>query len=235
MILSIETSTPVCSVALHDGGKLISHTALYQEKSHAGLLAVCIDQLLKNAGLTTGALKAVAVSKGPGSYTGLRIGTSTAKGICFAEDIPLIATDTLEAMALEVAEKVGNTLSEDSNSILCPMLDARRMEVYASIYNLNMEKSKAVDAIIIEENSFEDLIMKTDNFFYFGYGAEKCQTVLNKEKGFRFIPGIDPSAVYLGKVANGLYEKGEFADLAYFEPFYLKEFLTKKSTKNLLG
>lgn len=233
MILSIETSTPICSVAIHNEGKLVANSELHQEKSHAGLLAVCVSQLLSNAGLTTRDLQAVAVSKGPGSYTGLRIGTSTAKGICFAEDLPLIAVSTLEAMALEVSVKMANVLPK--NTLLCPMLDARRMEVYASIYSLKMEQIKDVEAIIIDENAFDDFNKKTDQFLYFGYGAEKCQAVLKKENRFNLIPGIQPSANYLGVLANELFIKKEYADLAYFEPFYLKEFLTKKSSKNLLG
>jgi len=219
-ILSLETSTTVCSVALHEDGKLITIAEVHLGYSHGSKLATLIDQVMKAGDTELKDLHAVAVSSGPGSYTGLRIGTSTAKGLCYALSIPLIAIGSLELLAEQVNK------SNVTKAWLCPMIDARRMEVYCLVMDGEGNIIQPVDARIIEERSFEDHLVKTPIIF-FGDGAEKCRSVVN-HKNALFISGISPSAAQLGNMAFEKYQRKDLEDVGHFEPFYLKEFRIKR-------
>lgn len=217
MILSIETSTTVCSAALHHERGLIAAEVTHVPNTAASQLAVMIDKILRQS---PKALDAVAVSAGPGSYTGLRIGVATAKGICYALDIPLIAVSSLEIMAEQVR------VSSDSGAMLCPMIDARRMEVYTALYNSTMDLIEPVQARIIEPASYADAL-EHRTVLFFGNGSDKCKSVISHANA-RFIDGIFPSAEWLGKLAFDRFREGKFEDVAEFEPFYLKDFIAKK-------
>lgn len=221
IILSIETSTKACSAAVHQDGKLLSVSELYNEKSSSGMLTTLISHVIKTANLTFQDLDAIAVAKGPGSYTGLRIGVSTAKGLCFTLERPLIAINTLEAMAYQLS-----TLNFQLPTLLCPMLDARRMEVYCSIFNSDdLEIIEPTQAKIIDETSFADLL-STHKIMFFGDGAEKCRAVLSENPNAIFLEKtIFPSAKNIGFLATKAFEKEQFESVADFEPFYLKEFV----------
>lgn len=221
LLLSIDSATRVCSVALHEDGNLLASQHLYIDKSHSGLLTVLIDHVLQYAGYKTTDLSAVAVSEGPGSYTGLRIGASTAKGLCFALDIPLVTVGTLEAMA------AGMSVFAEENSLLCPMIDARRMEVYCLLSKSTGEVVQPAQAEIIDENSFEQEL-KGQKIYFFGDGAAKCLPLLERHLNARFINGIVPSAVNVGEVGWKKFVAEDLADVAYFEPYYLKEFYSPK-------
>jgi tRNA threonylcarbamoyladenosine biosynthesis protein TsaB len=220
-ILSLETSTSVCSVALHEDDRLLGLSEIHIEQSHASKLALLVGQVISIAGLEMNQLNAVAISEGPGSYTGLRIGASTAKGLCYALNIPLIAVSPLEVMA----NQVQNT--NVSAAYLCPMIDARRMEVFCLVVDENLSLRKPVSSLVIEENSFEELLSQKTVLF-FGNGADKCESVI-KHPNALFIKGIYPSASQLGVYAYTKYQTKKFEDLIHFEPFYLKEFYTKKA------
>ncbi|MTI20763.1 tRNA (adenosine(37)-N6)-threonylcarbamoyltransferase complex dimerization subunit type 1 TsaB [Fulvivirga sp. RKSG066] len=224
LILSIETATNVCSVAIHKEGKLLANQSLHIAQSHSGLLVPVIQTLLNNCDLQKDQLEAVALSKGPGSYTGLRIGTSTAKGLCQALEIPLIGVNTLEAMAAQVTQFANQA------DILCPMLDARRMEVYCMLQNKKGETIQETQPVIIEESSFNDLL-DSNKMYFFGNGAEKCKAVI-QSKNAVFINDVEPDAITVGRLAYQRYIKNQFEDLAYFNPFYLKDFrVTKPKAK----
>ena len=218
-ILSIETSTKVCSIALHQGSSLLSSAEVLVEKSHSKIITGLIDVLIQSSGLEYSQLNAIAVSKGPGSYTGLRIGVSTAKGLCYGLDIPLIGVNTLEAMAYEVNKF--NTM----NHLLCPMLDARRMEVYCALFNKENKFMQETQAKIIDENSFSE-ILEGEKILFFGDGALKTQNLLNRSGNAFFLEGIYPSAKNIGFLAFKSFEDQKFEDLIYFEPFYLKDFIS---------
>ena len=219
-ILNIETATKNCSVALAKEGKTILCKEIAEEGySHAERLHVFIEEIIKEVGITFQDLIAIAVSQGPGSYTGLRIGVSAAKGLCYALDIPLIAVDTLQVMASQV---------NVSSGLIIPMLDARRMEVYSAIFNPKFEKIRAVQAEIITENSFEEL---QETLYFVGDCAEKCKTVLTKEN-YIFLDEIKyPSAKEMSGLSFEKYQKNETVDVAYFEPYYLKDFMITTSKK----
>ncbi len=219
-ILSLETSTTVCSVALHENGSLLAAAEVHLEHSHGSKLAQLIDAVIKFSGFGMADITAVAVSSGPGSYTGLRIGTSTAKGLCFSLNVPLIAIDTLAILS----EQVNKT--NIGRSLLCPMIDARRMEVYCSVVDADGSVVQGVEAKIIDEKSFEELL-NGHRIVFFGNGAEKCRSVITHSNA-AFVEGITPAAIQLGSMATRKFERGEFEDLYHFEPFYLKEFKAKK-------
>lgn len=225
LILSIETATNICSVALHDNGKLVSLAETNEDKSHSNLLLPFIDKCLTEAKKEKQDLSAIAVSEGPGSYTGLRIGLSSAKGLCYALDIPLIAINTLDALALQVSKSL------DDNGIACPMIDARRMEVYTSLYTGTHETILAPCAKIIDETAILELSIKNKTTFFFGNGASKCQSLLPTES-YSFVPDIVPSASTVGELAFKAFQNQTFVDTAYFEPNYLKEFYSPPPTKN---
>jgi tRNA threonylcarbamoyladenosine biosynthesis protein TsaB len=218
LILALETSTDVCSVALQENGSLVAYSELRKENSHAEKITVAIKQLFDLTNLSLNNISAVAVSKGPGSYTGLRIGTSVAKGICFALDVPFISVNTLISMASQV-----QILSE-KDTILCPMLDARRMEVYTTLLNSDLSVITETSALILNENSFSGVLSK-NKVFFFGNGSEKFKSV-TKSQNALFIPGIKPSAKDIAIFAEKNYREKMFEDVTYFEPFYLKDFVS---------
>ncbi|HVD99726.1 MAG TPA: tRNA (adenosine(37)-N6)-threonylcarbamoyltransferase complex dimerization subunit type 1 TsaB [Cytophagaceae bacterium] len=218
LIISIETSTKVCSVALHKGDTLLASSQILIEKSHSKFITVLIENLFSYSGEKMIDLSAVAVSKGPGSYTGLRIGVSTAKGLCYALEKPLIAISTLESMAYE-ANRFNHT-----RALLCPMIDARRMEVYCALYDHELKCKEEVNAKIIDENSFQELL-SAQPVLFFGDGAQKCTKFLGQYKNAIFFNDMLPSAINIGAMALKAYEEKRFEDVAYFEPFYLKDFV----------
>ena len=219
-ILNIETATRNCSVALAKEGKTILCKEIAEQGySHAERLHVFIFEILKEAGLHFQEIQGIAVSKGPGSYTGLRIGVSAAKGFCYALGIPLIAIDTLAILARQVEVKSG---------LIVPMIDARRMEVYSAIFDSNYIKLREVKAEIITEDS---LAYTTENIYFVGDCQEKCQEVLTKEN-FKFLPNVVfPSAKEMSALSFEKFVKNQFEDVAYFEPFYLKDFMMTTPTK----
>jgi tRNA threonylcarbamoyladenosine biosynthesis protein TsaB len=219
LILSIETSTPVCSVALSESGTLVGHLELYENQSHAANLTVLIDQVLKNCGLTPKKLDAIAVSCGPGSYTGLRIGVSTAKGLCFALNKPLIALSSLSILAKGALQHI----EESADVLLCPMIDARRMEVYTAILDQNLNEKEPVSAQIIDGTSCLNWLNQSKVYF-FGDGALKCKDVINHCNA-TFITNEVPLAKNMVDMARQAFNRNEFVDVAYFEPFYLKDFV----------
>ena len=215
-ILNIETATKNCSVSLAKNGETILCKEIAEQGySHAEKLHVFIEEIVKEANVNFSEIKAVAVSKGPGSYTGLRIGVSAAKGLCYALQIPLISIDTMQVLA-----KKANV-----DGLIVPMIDARRMEVYSAIFDKNHNKIKEVEAEILTENSYQDF----DQTIYFvGDCQEKCQTVLVKDN-FKFLPEIIfPSANEMSQLSFEKFQNNDFEDVAYFEPFYLKDFMLMK-------
>ncbi|MCK5280566.1 MAG: tRNA (adenosine(37)-N6)-threonylcarbamoyltransferase complex dimerization subunit type 1 TsaB [Cyclobacteriaceae bacterium] len=221
IILSIETSTLTSSIAIHEDGRLISSQNIHLDKSHSEYLTPSIKYLFETSGLQLNAIDAVAISKGPGSYTGLRIGTSTAKGICYALDSKLIAVNSLEAMAYGMAKY------QFEDVLLCPMIDARRMEVYCLIAKNDLSIVEKTQAKIIDESSFSNLLSDS-KIIFFGNGAIKCKSVLDHSENAIFIKEIVPSADHIGVLAWKAYQQRIFENLAYFEPFYLKDFIAKK-------
>ncbi len=226
MILCIETATKICSVALCHNGNLIEKKESSEEKSHSTLLTVFIQEVLKSAGIKATSLDAVAVSKGPGSYTGLRIGVSAAKGIAYAAEIPLIAVPTAELM-------YHGGRAKGEYDFYCPMIDARRMEVYTAVYDKNGNEVKSICAEIIREDTFEEIISK-GTVLFFGDGAEKCSSII-KHPSAIFDESFCISSEYMCKPALEAFNKKNFEDVAYFEPFYLKDFIATTPKKNILG
>ena len=287
LILSIETSTKVCSVALHEQGILVARNEIIAEKSHGEILTVLTKNIISGNGFNFNQIDAIAISKGPGSYTGLRIGTSTAKGLCYALEKPLIAINTLQAMAYGLnqqfvkatiqqlqfpisnlksdpeysgrnskserrnpKDEIRNLKSEIRNPkgeirkakseirkakserrnpkseiLICPMLDARRMEVFYAMFNTSNEFIKDTSAEIIDEFSFKD-VLSASKVIFFGDGMDKCRPILSKHENAIFIDDIFPSAKNIGYLATNRYKENDFEDVAYFEPFYLKDFVS---------
>jgi len=216
LILSIETSTRSCSVALSLNGELVkSIEEVSEQYSHSEQLTVFIEELLLNENIKVIDLDAIAISSGPGSYTGLRIGTSTAKGLCYACGIPLIAIPTLDAMA----EGMKNNYPDIQ---LCPMIDARRMEVYCAVYYSSLASS--VEAKVINKDSFKK-VLSQGSVLFFGDGAEKCKKIID-HKNANFISDFFPSSKFMSSLAEQSFKKKKFENIAYFEPFYLKNFIT---------
>jgi tRNA threonylcarbamoyladenosine biosynthesis protein TsaB len=225
LILQIETATTSCSVALAKDGGILAFKQVNERNIHAEVITRYIEDITTSQGIQYHQLDAIAVSCGPGSYTGLRIGISTAKGLCFALDKPLIAIETLEAMAFGVLNYEG--YAPDKDMLLCPMIDARRMEVFTAIFNAAGNKIQPTSAAIIDENSFEELL-SNNKILFFGDGAEKCRTVLSKKPNAIFLPGFINSATHLTQKAIEKFRNKDFENVAYFEPFYLKEFIAGK-------
>jgi tRNA threonylcarbamoyladenosine biosynthesis protein TsaB len=224
LILQIETATTVCSVALAEDGIVLASKELEQRNAHAEVITVFIDELLKTTGKHYPELAAVAISSGPGSYTGLRIGVSVAKGLCFALDIPLIAVETLEAMTDGI---ISQQIFDDTDTLLCPMIDARRMEVFTAIFDKDGNRIRPTSAEIIDENSFSDLL-KNNKILFFGDGAAKCADVLKSNSNAQIMTGFTNSARYLTKRVAEKFRLNDFEDVAYFEPYYLKDFIAGK-------
>ncbi|MEA4936869.1 MAG: tRNA (adenosine(37)-N6)-threonylcarbamoyltransferase complex dimerization subunit type 1 TsaB [Paludibacter sp.] len=219
IILHIETSTQICSVALSEDSNCIFFISNDEGMNHAALLSSFIQQALDMLKSSDRQLNAVAVSSGPGSYTGLRIGVSTAKGICYGLNIPLISVSTLEIMTIEALKRL-STEAEDHYFI--PMIDARRMEVYDAVFDAGMNLLRPVTADIITEDSFINYL-KENRVYIFGNGSAKCKTLLKSSNAY-FIDNIHPLAENMIQPAIKKYKENNFEDVAYFEPFYLKEF-----------
>lgn len=218
-ILCIETSTTCCSAAICQDGVAVASRENLSGANHASELPVFIEQLFAEAH-NNWTLDAVALSQGPGSYTGLRIGTSIAKGICYGMNIPLIPVDTLQIICAAIQDEI------PTDALLCPMLDARRMEVYTAMYTPGLDAQTEVVAKVIDEQSFaEELLSK--NIYFFGDGAEKCQSVITSANA-HFVTGILPQAKYMGKLAENATAL-DIKQMAYYEPFYLKEFVPAPS------
>jgi tRNA threonylcarbamoyladenosine biosynthesis protein TsaB len=224
-ILHIETATPVCSVALSSQNKILVLKETSEENAHSSRITIFIEECLKEAGIEAKNLKAVALSAGPGSYTGLRIGAATAKGLCYALNIPLISVSTLHSMALGYLSVINKKVT---NFLLCPMIDARRMEVYYALYDNGLKEVKSPAAEVVTENFLSDI--SGNRVFFFGTGASKCKDLLTDKK-FNFEEGNYNSARYLVETAHDKFEAKEFENLAYFELLYLKEFYTKTPAK----
>ncbi len=227
-ILHIETSTKACSVALSENGQLIFHKEDLDGPNHAVVCGVYVDEALSFANSHAIPVDAVAVSEGPGSYTGLRIGVSLAKGVCYGRDLPLLSVPTLKLLCVPVL--LGKEeLPEDA--LLIPMIDARRMEVYSAVYDRALHEVRPIGADIVDADTYMSYLEEHPVYF-FGNGAMKCQSVI-QHKNAHFIDGIVPLAKWMFPLAERSLHLGEKQDVAYFEPFYLKEFVAIKS-KNLL-
>lgn len=216
-ILNIETATKNCSVSIAKNGETILCKQIAEQGySHAEKLHVFIEELLSETKISSKDLIAIAVSQGPGSYTGLRIGVSAAKGLCYALEIPLISVDTLSVLANQVKQKDG---------LIVPMIDARRMEVYSAIFNSDKEKIREVQAEILTEESFSSL---SEKIYFIGDSNEKAKTILSNSN-FQFLDEIVyPSANEMSAISFDKYQKNQFEDVAYFEPYYLKDFMFAK-------
>lgn len=227
-ILHIETSTKVCSVAATEDGAVLFEKIDRNGPSHAVQLGVFVDEALSYVDHHGIPFDAVAVSCGPGSYTGLRIGVSMAKGICYARDLKLIAVPTLELLCVPVL-LYREDLPEDA--LLCPMVDARRMEVYAALYDRALKPVRGIGADIVDASTYREFLDRGPVYF-FGDGAGKCQKEILHPNA-HFLPDICPQARYMGPLAEKAVALGRFEDVAYFEPFYLKEFIASKPKKLL--
>lgn len=233
-ILVLETSTEICSVALTIDGLLTDVMESGEGQNHARLVTVYAEQILKRNNIKVDELVAVAVSKGPGSYTGLRIGVSTAKGICYARHIPLIAVGTLEAMTHDVIKNRNRySIPEDKPTLFCPMIDARRMEVFSMLWDESGEVIYPIEAVIVDENFLAGKLIDHQVVF-FGNGAGKCQKIIQSPNAV-FLSNMEASAKHMIDLAWQLYNKKQFEDVAYFEPFYLKDFIATVSKKNIPG
>lgn len=217
-ILNIETSTPVCSVALSADGEILFEKISFEGPSHAVLVGVYIEEALRVTREKDLRLDAVAVSSGPGSYTGLRIGVSVAKGLCFGYGVPLIAIPTLDILASAAIRRSKGA----SDCLYCAMLDARRMEVYAALYRWDLETVRETAADIVTADTYASYLGK-GKVCFFGNGAAKCKTVIQSSNAL-FLSDIHPLAVEMAPLVDRAYKAGRFENVAYFEPFYLKEF-----------
>lgn len=229
LLLALETSATVCSVALYKGAALLGASELQIEKSHSSHITVMISQLLENCGVELKQLSAVAVSGGPGSYTGLRIGSSTAKGLCYSLDIPLLEVSTLYGLALQAIQAVPNS----QDYLFCPMVDARRMEVYTCLLNSNLEEQLPIEPVILDEETFRAQL-ESQPIAFFGNGAAKFKKLKSSIPNALFIDSIQPSAKSIGQLALEKYERKAFEDVAYYEPFYLKDVYITSPSKNII-
>lgn len=225
LILHIETSTNVCSVALSENADCLFSKSNADGMNHAALLSIFIAEALDVLKLSGKKLDAVAVSSGPGSYTGLRIGVSTAKGLCYGLDIPLIAISTLEILTVQALATIVNA----GNALFCPMIDARRMEVYSAFYDAKGIIKREISADIITLDSYAE-ILANQSVYFFGNGSEKCKTTLTHSNA-NFIDNLIPLAKNMISFAELAFKEKHFVDTAYFEPFYLKEFQTTTPKK----
>ena len=231
-ILCIETGTDICSVGIAREGEIVSMLESDEGRDHARKVGVFVDELLRSTGIAPDEIDAVAVGKGPGSYTGLRIGVSFAKGLCYGLQKPLIAVGSLDALTAVAREEfeAGIIDVEDWDKVqLCPMVDARRMEVYAQIFDSCGKPLSEVAAEVVTEESFAEW-RKDGHFVIFGNGAAKCAEVL----GGATLINVAPSVRGIAPLAQKAFDEGRFEDIAYFEPFYLKDFVVTTSKKKLL-
>lgn len=226
-ILHIETSTEVCSVAVSEDSHCIYHEEDHSGSNHAERLGSMVDEALSFTDNHAIPFDAVAVSCGPGSYTGLRIGVSMAKGLCYGRDLKLIAVPTLELLAVPVLLREG--LEDDA--LLCPMLDARRMEVYAAVYDRSLRAVRPVGADVVDADTYKEWL-DAHPVYFFGNGAKKCMDVVNHPNA-HYIDGIEPIARWMQPLAERRLLDGKTEDVAYFVPFYLKDFVALKPKKLL--
>ena len=232
LILCIETGTDICSVGIARDGELVSLRESDEGRDHAKKVGVFVDELLRETGISPDELDAVAVGMGPGSYTGLRIGVSFAKGLCYGLGIPLVAVGSLDAMAaVAIEDNDAGILDVDNweNAVLCPMVDARRMEVYTRLFDAKGNALSDVTAEVVTEQTFAD-VRRERQLVMFGNGAAKCREVLHDATYIN----ITPSARGLARLAEQRLSAGQTEDIAYFEPFYLKDFIVIPSKKKLL-
>ena len=225
LILSIETATSVCSVAVHQRGNLVTQAEFHVDKIHATALTPAINFLLKQSGIQKQDLSAIAVSEGPGSYTGLRIGVAVAKGLCFTLNIPLIGVETLEAMAIGVVP-----LASKDNSLICTMLDARRMEVYCALFDSSGQRLTPTQAMVVDE-SFPEAMFASRNVICCGDGVNKCKPILQPFRNTYVVNAVYPLAKWVGVLAALRFEQLQFENLVDFEPCYLKEFFKQAKSK----
>ena len=230
-ILNIETSTEVCSVALTSEGQVLDHRENYEGQTHATMLSQYVKEMLDYARSREIKLDAIAVSIGPGSYTGLRIGLSEAKGLAFGLDVPIIGVNTLQLL---VVSTMFNHFIEEENVLYVPMIDARRMEVYTAAYNSALQAVLEPQAMILDEHSFEDLLQQGHTLVLMGNGSDKARQVLTYDR-VRFVEGIKPVAVDMMALAEKAYRENNFIDVAYSSPLYLKEFQATKPKNPILG
>lgn len=226
-ILHIETSTNVCSVAVSEDGQCIFSKEDFNGPNHAVVLGSFVDEALSFADSHAIPVDAVAVSSGPGSYTGLRIGVSMAKGICYGHGIKLLSVPTLKLMCVPILLR---EMIEDA-ALLCPMLDARRMEVYAAIFDRSLREIRPTQADIVDENTYK-VLLDRQPIYFFGNGAEKCKDVI-RHPNARFLADIHPLAKWMMPLAEKKMMNGEYEDVAYFVPYYLKDFVAKMPKKLL--
>jgi len=227
LLLSLETSAQSCSAALHDDGVLVAEHVIETPRSAASQLAVIINEVFQASNRKPNELEGVIVAAGPGSYTGLRIGVATAKGFCYALNIPIVSVNTLELMAfqfLEMDAEKGRILK--NNALMCPMLDARRMEVYCALLDHNLNYIEQVQAKVIDEESFST-ILESAHVFFFGDGSDKCRDII-KHANAHFSSGLIPLASSLGVIGFKKWKEEAHENPVLFEPFYLKDFLIKK-------
>ena len=228
VLLLIETATPVCSIAVTKDRQLLALKESHEINTHSSQITVFIQEALREAQISMEQLDAVAISKGPGSYTGLRIGTSTAKGLCYALDKPLIAISTLHAMASGAIDHLNYSKDKcDKPVLLCPMIDARRMEVYTALFDSGLNEIKKTSALIINEGSFKSELDKNCMFF-FGNGADKCREIFKDRENTIFLQNYQVSSKYMMSLAEEAFLNKDFEDLAYYEPYYLKDFIAGK-------
>jgi tRNA threonylcarbamoyladenosine biosynthesis protein TsaB len=233
--LCIDTATSVCSVVLAHNNKVLSIRESTDEKAHASNLGVFIKQVLDETGISVKQLDVVAVSKGPGSYTGLRIGVSTAKGLCYGAGIPLISVETLQIMAYGMCIHAINCIKNDfkaGSALYCPVIDARRMEVYTALYDFKNQMVKKTTATVVQESSFRSLLQKVQIVFA-GDGANKYKKLL-KHKNAMFLDEFSHSASYMVNIVQNAYRDRKFEVLAYFEPYYLKDFIATSPKRKII-
>lgn len=231
LILCIETGTDICSVGIVKDGELISLRESDSGRDHAKKVAVFVDELLTENDIDPQQIDAVAVGEGPGSYTGLRIGVSFAKGLCYGLGKPLIAVSSLASLAAVAIEDYNAGIIDIENwnsALLCPMIDARRMEVYTQVFDSKANPLSGITAEVVDENTLAEHRAATDHFVVFGSGAAKCAEILGAE-----LIDVTPSVRGMAAIAESKYAANDFADVAYFEPYYLKDFVVTTSKKRL--
>jgi tRNA threonylcarbamoyladenosine biosynthesis protein TsaB len=222
-LLNIHTTSEKAILNVSDGDQVLSTIINTDSRQHAAFLHSSVSQILQENDILPTSLKAIGVTGGPGSYTGIRVGLATAKGLCFALKIPMIMMNTLELMAFSAIEKISN-----KNVFYCPMIDARRMEIFTAVYNEQLDPVIPPSAMVLEENSFRDLI-QNHPLFFFGSGAEKFKKIINSNVNYHFID--DPlSSFSLAKFAWNKFQKNDFANIAYSKAFYVKEFFSNIKT-----
>ena len=230
MILCLETATPVCSVAINDGMKTLALRECQGQNAHSEKITVFIKETLDEVGIGYDQLDAVAVSKGPGSYTGLRIGVSTAKGVCYAAGLPLMAVDTLHAMAYGMRQRLGDEIQP--GDLFIPMIDARRMEVYCAVFDAEMHRVQDTQAMVFDEaahlSPLTSHLTPSTRLWLFGDGAPKLKELFKEMSQVQVVEGFAPSAAFMAPLTEMALREKDFVDVAYFEPFYLKDFVAGK-------